>query len=488
MLNNLKLRNRILAGYAFPIAISTIATGIIFATSSDAKKEVELLLTHSFMMKNTLDADVSLQNMVNSSHFYMFNKDKAAKKSFEDDKQRFREAIEALQKLEGELNEEHENDKAALEAVIKNGENLQNYYNRIVAMVDAGKVSDAIKLEQQGEGMKLVLALEDTVKNAESAIQEDLELFSSNASKDLSVLLFVVISCAIIVAVCSILFALLISGQINNILSQAINSVTSVATQIATTVLEQERIISQQASSVNETTTTVEQMGSSSRQTAEQAEASASGAKQALALSENGSHAVQQTMEGMSILKEQVRAIAEQIMQLSEQTGHIAGISDLVSDLANQTNMLALNAAVEAARAGDSGKGFAVVAGEIRKLADESKKSAEKINTLISDVQSSMNSSVMVTDEGTKKADLCIQLAQGTAETFMSVADAVNSVYLNSQQISLSSKQQVVGIQQIVAAMSAINLGAQETTTGITQVKVSTQNLKESATKLQEVI
>jgi methyl-accepting chemotaxis protein len=272
---------------------------------------------------------------------------------------------------------------------------------------------------------------------------------------------------------------------------QAINNMATVlsktSTEIATTVAQQERNISQQATSVHETTTTVEQMGSASRQAAEQAEASAAGARQALSLAENGSQAVQETMEGMSTLKEQVRAIAEQILRLSEQTGQIAGISDLVADLANQTNMLALNAAVEAARAGDSGKGFAVVAGEIRKLADESKKSAEKINTLVTDVQSSMNSTVMVTDEGTKKVDLSIQLAQGTAATFMSMADAVNNVYLNSQQISLSSKQQVVGVQQIVAAMNALNLGAQETSTGINQVKVSTQHLQESATKLQQV-
>jgi hypothetical protein len=282
--------------------------------------------------------------------------------------------------------------------------------------------------------------------------------------------------------------AILFADRITNLIKTIANNVATSSTEIAATVEQQERTIVQQATSVHETTTTVEQMGSISRQAAEQAEASATGARQALSLAETGSQAVRETMEGMSILKEQVRAIAEQIMRLSEQTGQIMGVSDLVADLANQTNMLALNAAVEAARAGDSGKGFAVVAGEIRKLADESKKSAEKINNLVTDVQSSMNSTVMVTDEGTKKADFSIQLTQQTAETFMNVADAVNNVYLNSQQISMSSKQQVVGIQQIVAAMNSLNLGAQETTAGINQVKVSTQHLKESATKLQEVI
>ncbi len=178
-------------------------------------------------------------------------------------------------------------------------------------------------------------------------------------------------------------------------------------------------------------------------------------------------------------------AIAEQILHLSEQTGQIAGVSDLVADLANQTNMLALNAAVEAARAGEQGKGFAVVAGEIRKLADESKNSANKINNLVTDIQAAMNSTVMVTDEGTKKTDEGIKLTQGTASTFAGVTDAVNNVFLNSQQISLSAKQQAVAVQQVLSSMNALNLGAQETATGVEQVKKSTYQLDEVAKRLQ---
>jgi methyl-accepting chemotaxis protein len=193
-------------------------------------------------------------------------------------------------------------------------------------------------------------------------------------------------------------------------------------------------------------------------------------------------------MEGMSTLKQKVGAIAEQIMHLSEQTNQIGSVSDLVGDLANQTNMLALNAAVEAARAGEHGKGFGVVAGEIRKLADQSKKSALKINALVTDIQSAINSTVMVTDEGTKKVDEGIKLAHGTAETFTGVTDSINNVFLNSQQISLNAKQQALAVQQVVDAMNVINLGAKESANGITQVKVSTHQLNEAAHNLKAVL
>jgi hypothetical protein len=300
----------------------------------------------------------------------------------------------------------------------------------------------------------------------------------------LMVLLFGTGGTAVIVGA----IAILLASRTTNLIKGISNAIASSSTEIAATVEQQERTVSQQAVSVNQTTTTMDELGASSRQAAEQAEASASGARQALVLAEDGSRTVHQTMEGMSTLKDKVGAIAEQIMRLSEQTTQIGGVSDLVGDLANQTNMLALNAAVEAARAGEHGKGFGVVAAEIRKLADQSKKSSEKINALVNDIQAAINSTVMVTDEGTKTVDASINLAQGTAATFSGVADAVNNVFLNSQQISMSAKQQAIAVQQVVAAMNALNLGAKETASGIVQVRVSTQQLHEAAQQLQATV
>ena len=218
--------------------------------------------------------------------------------------------------------------------------------------------------------------------------------------------------------------------------------------KIATTIQQQERAIAGQASSVNQTTTTIEELGASSRQSAEQAIASAAGAQQALVLAEEGTKAVHQTIEGMSTLKDKMEAIAQAIIRLSEQTNQISGISGLVGDLANtNTNMLALNAAVEAARAGAHGKGFGVVASEIRKLADQSKKSSDKITDLVADIQSAINTTVMVTDEGTKTVDQSLELTNSTATTFAGFANSINNVFLNSQQIALSAQQQALAVQ-----------------------------------------
>jgi methyl-accepting chemotaxis protein len=239
---------------------------------------------------------------------------------------------------------------------------------------------------------------------------------------------------------------------------------------------------------VNETTSAIEDLGAITLQSAEQADNAAGGARQALSLAEGGTLTVGRTIEGISGLRDQVTAIANQIIRLSEQTGQISTVSELVADLANQTNMLALNAGVEAARAGEQGKGFAVVAGEIRKLADQSKKSADQINSLVNEVQAAINSTVMVTDEGTKKATMGIELAEETGDVFASIADSINQVFLNTQQIAQSSKHQAVTVQQVVAAMNAINLGAKETASGIIQVKDATKELNKAAENLEAVV
>jgi methyl-accepting chemotaxis protein len=272
-----------------------------------------------------------------------------------------------------------------------------------------------------------------------------------------------------------------VTKYIRNVAGDILNSTG----QIVSTVEVQETTVNSQANSAITTTGTVNQLGSISYQAAEQAQSSASGARKALSLAEAGTQSVQQTLSGMNNLQEKVVAIANQIVDLSAQTGQIAAVSDLVAELASQTNMLALNASVEAARAGEQGKGFSVVAGEIRKLADRSKESADRINSLAEDIQKAIDRTVMVTDEGTKEVRQGIDLAENTATTFISLTDAVNNVFLNSQTISSSAKEQAIAIQQVLNAMTHISEGSQESAVGMHQVKMNTKELNEIADRLQ---
>jgi methyl-accepting chemotaxis protein len=293
---------------------------------------------------------------------------------------------------------------------------------------------------------------------------------------------------AAIGALLSIIASILISGHIVRTINEAVNAITASSAEIAATVTQHERTATSQAAAVNEATATMDELAASSRQSSDQADSISIAARHSLQLAEGGTDAVRQTLDSMEMLKDRVGSIAEQILRLSEHTSQIGNITNLVSDLANQTNLLALNAAVEAARAGEHGKGFAVVAVEIRKLADQSKKSAERINALVLDIQKSTNSTVMATEEGTKTVEEGMLLAHRTGDAFDTSSVSINATFENVQQITLNMKQQAAAIKQVVEAMGSINVGAKETAAGISQTKIGIQTLVEAAQKLKGMV
>lgn len=282
--------------------------------------------------------------------------------------------------------------------------------------------------------------------------------------------------------------AIFLASRTTRSVNKIVRAIASSSSQIAVTVEQQERIASQQLYAVDRTATTMDELGESSKACAEQAEAAAFGATQALKLTAGGSQAVDNTLKEMATLTKNVAAIQTQILRLSEQTDRIGNISSLVSDLANQTNMLAINAAVEAVRAGESGKGFAVVANEIRKLGDQSKESAIKINALVADIQKAISSTAMVTGDGTKTVENGVKLARKTADSFAGVAEAIDRIVLNSKQIYFTARNQAIAIEDVVEAVNSLNLAAQETASGISQVKLGISQLNQAAQNLKSVV
>jgi methyl-accepting chemotaxis protein len=281
---------------------------------------------------------------------------------------------------------------------------------------------------------------------------------------------------------------LIIARSITSTLRTSIMAVTTMTAQLTATVDQHEKTAVLQSTAVSETTAAMNELEASFHQSAEQTDLSATRARQALTLTEEGTGTVKHTLEGMASLKGKVEAIAEQILRLSEQTSQISNIIKLVSELANQTNLLALNAAVEAAHAGEHGKGFAVVATEIRKLADQSKKSAERINTLVSDINNATNATVMATEEGTKTVEEGTHLTQNTAEVFNGLAASITSVFESAQQTLLNVKQQVAAVRQVVEAMNDLEHGATATTTGIAQTKRVIAHLTDIAQALKAIV
>lgn len=432
--NTGKLKNRILWGYSIPILLSLGVAVLVIVSTRNVENQLKLVELAHEIERETRDASFDLVSMQKTARGYVIAKNPESLASYREAKADLDKQLTALKaQIKDPIQQENLRGMTAL------AQELDAFNSNLISLVDAGSVNQAVTIWKAGKGRELSERLDKLSNDLSTREEEIVRERQGLVTASLRQLSTTVFLGNLLSSILAIALAWWIASAIAKTINRTINQVASSSKNIAGTVEQQERTVNQQAAAVSQTTITVDELGASSQQSAEQAEASAAGARQALNLAEGGTKSVQQTMEGMTTLKEQVGVIAEQILHLSEQTNQIGSISDAVGDIANQTNMLALNAAVEAARAGEHGKGFGVVATEIRKLADQSKRSAERINTLVRDIQHAIDKTVMVTDEGSKRVDEGLNLAHGTVETFAGVADSVNNVFLNSQQISLAA-------------------------------------------------
>jgi len=479
MLANLTLKTRILLGYIVPATIYFVFAGLVYATGSKAFATFKEVGRVEKVIVKANNLSLNFQSLVINARGYLVEKNPEFIQEYQKSLVIFRQEATTVKELVRMSDQ-----KQRLEEIVQLNEEFNNFASNFFRLVDSNKQPEAVALFKTGRGKEII---QKFAKASQEFTEKELMVLAEEAMQTESALWLlggVVLGSMVLIGI-TVALAISTSNRIVRTISQVVQAIAAATSEIVTTVEEQERVASQQAASVNQTTTTMAELEASSQTTAEQAATAVNGARQALALAAEGTSSVQQTLGGMTALQEKVADIASAIAMLSQQTNQIGSITNVVANLANQTNMLALNAAVEALRAGENGKGFGVVAAEIRRLADQSKKSAEKIDNLVGDIQNALNSTVIVTKEGTDTVKEGVKIAQETSDAFREVAEAINQIFTNNQQMALNSKQQAIAIQQVVDAMNAINIGAQQTASGINQTKIGTQELNEAAKNLK---
>ena len=180
--------------------------------------------------------------------------------------------------------------------------------------------------------------------------------------------------------------------------------------------------------------------------------------------------------------------IAESILGLAEQAQAIGEIIAAVSDIADQTNLLALNAAIEAARAGEHGRGFSVVAGEIKALADLSRKSTTQVRQILGEIQKATNSAVMAAEQGTKSVNDAIRTVNEAGSTIKTLTETIGEAALAAVQISASVGQQSAGLAQIQQAMDSITQATNQNLASTKQAARAAQDLNALGGSLRHML
>lgn len=266
-----------------------------------------------------------------------------------------------------------------------------------------------------------------------------------------------------------------------NVLGTAAGEILATATQVAAGAAET-------ATAVSETTTTVEEVRQTAQVSNQKARYVSESAKKAAQVSHSGKKFVEESIVGMSRVRERMESIAESIVKLSEQSQAIAEIIATVNDLAEQSNLLAVNAAIEAAKAGEAGRGFAVVSAEVKSLAEQSKQATIQVRAILNDIQKATSAAVMATEQGTKAVEAGVKQSTEAGQSIQLLSEGTVEAAQAATQIAASSQQQVVGMDQVALAMENIKQASVQNVAGTKQAEAAAQSLHELGQRLQRLV
>lgn len=358
---------------------------------------------------------------------------------------------------------------------------------QVIALLQRGKREEAITLSSK-ETLPLALKLREKCDQYIEFEQKSLAQGRGDLSRTIVRSSFLLILVSVLGVISGLAIALQLTRSITRQLREAISQLSTSAGEIVAMTTQVASGATETAAAVSETTTTVEEVKQTSQVASQKAKYVSDTAQRSAQVSKTGKASVDDTIEGMSHIKEQTDSIAHSIVKLSEQSQAIGDIIASVNELAEQSNILAVNAAIEAAKAGEHGKGFAVVAQEVKSLAEQSKHATVQVRAILSEIQKATHTAVMATEQGTKAVESAVKQSSSTGEAIRGLTDSITEAAQAATQIAASNQQQLVGMDQVALAMENIKQASTQNVAATRQAEQAARNLNEVGHRLQSLI
>lgn len=273
-----------------------------------------------------------------------------------------------------------------------------------------------------------------------------------------------------------------------HVLVKHVQQTNDASEEIAATMEELSAGVDTQVQTIEETSGTIQEMSNGIQQIATNAHNVSNTAVEATNSATKGNKSIQTAIHQMNEIKETVNGLSKVIEGLGERSREINHIIEIITEIADQTNLLSLNASIEAARAGEHGKGFAVVADEVKKLAEQSSNSALQISQLINAIQVDMETAATSMNVATSEVNTGIGVVTDVGHSFEQLNDYIQDVSNKIHAVTEAVQQMSIGAEEIVESINHITTISETAAINSQDVSAKTEQQVELMSQINDSI